>query len=570
MPHVVKLQINGVLHAVNLDSPNAHTIREDDEISLAITVDHPELTPEIYFEDAEPELTLSAEAAGLVWRIPTVRYFAECFGQSYVRIYVEGQTYQVFFDVRARKISALAAEKMIRYLARQHESLIRACFARSTTAVGSSGEGSADPESIIATAEEYVRALLNYQSEFMVTKRTRLVPTRRPMWKTFRNNFDIDPIDILGNLDAITPVANEGHLYLRGRHFSIGDISVSTLIETPNLHENKILLGGLYSIRARLRGLMDGLDTRASAPSPADGYESFDRLLLVLTSGGMMKRCQAVTDRVVELIRLFEDRLGITYDGELRPVMTPYARTSKVYRALYTILDTWYALGIPSLGATNFLLKLKSLSKIYELYALFHLVNHMLESNWGYVSLKSHPEHGDFIPQEVVMTKDGVKATVTYEPTILPLTAYKAQHNDLVDVAHRRPNGAFSYWKPDYVIRLEVPSGQTKYLILDAKYSTEGTVDKIHLPEVIQKYFFGLAGHDANRGAYTNDLIGAVVVLYPIGVTRRFIRYGRRTAIGAKDVPLPIFGAAGLSIEQDQIFGDVMNELLERVSVAIH
>lgn len=106
MPHIVHLQINGILHVVNLDSPNAHTIREDDEISLTITVDQPELTPEIYFEDAEPELTLSAEITGLVWRIPTVRYFAECFGQSYVHVYVEDRIYQIFFDVRARKIRA--------------------------------------------------------------------------------------------------------------------------------------------------------------------------------------------------------------------------------------------------------------------------------------------------------------------------------------------------------------------------------------------------------------------------------------------------------------------------------
>lgn len=569
MSHAVKLQINGVAHAIDLDSINTHTIREDDDISFLIVVDHPDTRPEIYFEDAEPELTLSAEATGLVWRIPSIKYFSECFGQSYVRIYVESQTYSIFFDVRARKVSALAAERMIRYLARQHESLIRACFSRSKIPFGSLGNGKSDPESIIGTAENYVNAILKHRSEFIATKRTRLIPTRQPLWKASRNSCDIDPVDILGNLDAISPTQLEGDLYLRGRHFSIGDVSVSTLVETPNVQENKILLGGMYSMRSMLLALVASLDSRGITTRVVDGYESFDRLLLVLTVGGMTKRCEELTERLEELIRLFEDKLGITYEGELRPVMTPYARTSKVYRTLYTILDSWYSLGLPSLGSTNFLLKLRSLSKIYELYCLFHLVNHMLNAGWDYVSLKTHPDHGDFIPQEIVMTKGEIRTTVTYEPIIHPLNAYRAQHWDLVDVAHTHPNRPFNYWNPDYVIRMESSSGLTKYIILDAKYSTEGIVQNRHLPDLVEKYFFGLAGFDSIRGIYTNDVIGAIAVIYPIGISQRFMRFGKRTTLGTKNVPLPIFGATGLSIDRSDAFENVVIELLERVSDAI-
>ena len=570
MTHAVTLQINGVSFPVSLDSLNSHTIREDDELSIVIAVDDPTSEASVFIEDAEPELTLSNESIGLVFRIPQKSYFAECFGQAYVRIYVESQSYAIFFNVRAKKVSVNAATKMIRYLASHHESIIRSCFSRSTLPVGSVAGALADPESIIAAAEGFISSLLNHRSELMATKRTRLVPTRQPLWKSSRNNCDIDPVDILNNLDAISPTSPEGDLFLRGRHFVLGDIDVSALKETTNVLENQVLLGGLYSIRGKLQGLLDGLDQRALAPAPSDGYESFERLLLTLTSAGMVKRCHEVIEQTIELTRLFESQLGVCYVGDIRPIMTPYARTSKVYRSLYSHLASWYELGAPSFGANHFLMKLKSLSKIYELYTLFHLIEQMLSTSWEGLQIKTHPDLGEYIPQEIILKRGDVVATVSYEPIIKPLNAYTAGHFDLVDVAHRNPNADRNYWNPDYVIRLDATNGNTKYLILDAKYSTESWVRSTHLPEVIDKYYWGMSVHNAAQHSYSNDPIAAILVIYPLGVNSAFIRHGRRTSVGNKPFPLPVIGATGLTIDAEHAFNRVMSEILETVHRALN
>lgn len=569
MTHAVTLQINEDVFPIALDALNSYIIREDDELSIGIAVSDPNVDVAIFLEDAEPELTLVSELDGLAYRIPLHRYFAECFGQSFVRVYVDGVSYSILFNVRAKKMSVIAASKMISYLASHHESIIRSCFSRSTIPVGSLEEPISDPESIIAAAENYTLALMIHRTELMSTRRTRLVPIRQPLWKSSHLNCDIDPVDILNNLDAISPTSPEGDLFLRGCHFSLGDIDVSALTESSNVLENQILLGGLYSIRGKIQHLLDGLDQRTLAPASSDGYESFDRLLLTLTSAGMVKRCYDVIDRINELTRLFEYRMGVLYAGDIRPVMTPYARTSKVYRALYGYLAIWYELGAPSFGANHFLMKLKSLSKIYELYSLFHLLEQMLASGWTGVQVKSHPDLGEFVPQEITLKRNDILATVIYEPVIRPLNAYIAGHFDLVDVVHRRPNVDYNYWSPDYVIRLDKINGSTKYLIFDAKYSTETIVRSIHLPDIIEKYYWGMSVYNANTNTYSNDPIAAVLVIYPLGVNTPFLRYRKRTSIGHDTFPLPVVGAAGLTIEVDHAFNKAISDVMEAVCIAL-
>lgn len=570
MAFSVALLINGSIFAVELNTENKYIIREDDELSITITLHNSSIKPLIFFEDAEPELSCVSDAAGFVYSIPTVRYFAECFGQTYIRVYIEELVYSIFFDVRAKKINAEQAAKMITYLATHHESLIKSCFSRSTLSVGSTEEGKSDPESIIAAAEGYVTGLLNHRTELMATKRTRLIPTRMPLWKANRINCDIDPLDILNNLDDISPTNIEGDLFLRGRHFTIGEIDVSALNETANVQENQILLGGLYSIRGKLQILLINLDRHSLTPASTDGYESFDRLLLSLTSFGMVKRCLDLMDKTAELIRLFESHLGVSYIGDIRPVMTPYARTSKVYRSLYTYLATWYALGMPSFGANHFLLKLKSLSKIYEIYSFFQLIEHMYNSGWEGIGIKMHPELGEFHPQEATLKRENILVKVTYEQVIRPFDRGRTQHLSLVDVQHRLSGAFYNYWKPDFVMRLDSDSGKTKYIILDAKYSTAYSVREYHLPEVINKYYWGMSVYNATLDVLTNEQIAGVLVIYPLGVSSSFLHYGKRKSIGSKNLPLPVIGATGLVIDQTESFGRVMEDVISSIIKTLH
>lgn len=564
MANYVSLTINGVTFPIGVDSSNYHTIREDDVLSFSISLSERGALPRVFIEDAEVEL--SSDISQTNFESAGNRFFSECFGQSYVRIYIENDLFQVFFDVRARKASAEQAALMIAYLAEHHESLIRSCFSRSTSPIGSRYEGSADPESIISASEKYVNSLLSLRTELLATKRERLIPTRQPIWKASLNKGDVDPVDILNNLDAISPTTPNGDLVLKGRHFTIGDIDVSILKASANVLENQILLGGLYSIRNKLLYLLNGFDQKELSPESTDGYESFDRLLLKITSSGMVIRCNVLIDQSAELIRFFEARIGVSYIGDIRPTMTPYARTSKVYRTLYTHLANWYALGSPSFGSRNLLIKLRSLSKIYELYSLFHLIDYMRNSSWDGYSFKSHPSLGEYIPSDITMVKDNLTATIYYEPIIHPFHK-NTEDNSLVDVEHKNYGHTYNYWNPDYVIRISNIKGKTKYIILDAKYSYESTVKETIIPRLVEKYYWGTSVYDMTNDYFSNNGIIGVIAVYPLNVRTSFLPFGKRTSIGSNRVPLPVMGGIGLAVNQPQPFINAMTKIFEIIEL---
>lgn len=567
------IQIND--ESREFDSKNSfnYPIKEVDELRISVYSDL-EDEPEIFFDDYQARIEQFSDEKGVGFKTPLSRYFAECFGRAVVRIYLQNVTVVIVFDVHAKKSSSEQARKMIKYLAAQHEQLIKVCFSRSSLPVGTVKEDFSDPEMIIFTAEKFIETLENLRSELLATKRERLVPTRQPLWRTNRLSYEIDPLDILTNLDSIIPSPYESDLFLKGRHYKLDNIDVSTLKQTADVVENQILLGGLYSIQIKIQMVMDGLEHKDASTSPFNGYESFDRLLLTFTSTAMLNRCEEIQATTTELIRLFERKMGVKHRGELRPIMTPYARTSRVYRSLYRELNDWYELGRPTFDGIHFLIKLRSLSKIYELFTLFHIVETFTSSDWLINDAKPHPEFDGYVPSEVVLQKAGLQITLFYDMKIYPWSQ-DTLDGELIDVCHTG-RGENSNWKPDFVLRLDSNNATTRYLILDAKYSTEYTVRNTHLPALVDKYYWGTSVYRKAQNYATNHPITSILAIYPLTSREKFIPYGIRTSnyegiafnragIDTQRIcPIPILGGVGLSVDDSEKFNQTISTIVEK------
>ena len=135
-------------------------------------------------------------------------------------------------------MNAEQATKMLMYLSSKHENIIKTCFSRSTAPAGFDKDslGLADPEQIVGAAESFVSKLISFRTELLTTKRTRLVPVKQSLWKAKSSNFDIDPVNIIENLDSISPTFGEGDVFLRGRNFDLGDMDVLTLRAVSYTH----------------------------------------------------------------------------------------------------------------------------------------------------------------------------------------------------------------------------------------------------------------------------------------------------------------------------------------------
>ncbi|MBK8325561.1 MAG: hypothetical protein IPL02_00180 [Moraxellaceae bacterium] len=169
-------------------------------------------------------------------------------------------------------------------------------------------------------------------------------------------------------------------------------------------------------------------------------YESIDGLLLRVTKGGMLLRADLLISRTEELIKYFKNDLGIVYRGELKPRITPYVRASRVYRILFEKIDKWYDLGQPSTRGSDYLVKLKSVSKIYEIFTWFKIIEYFNIPNVFNIYMKGLYSNNDnitsFLPRELDIESDSLRINLKYEPKIEPFKLEETKHLDLVDMKH--------------------------------------------------------------------------------------------------------------------------------------
>lgn len=568
MNDAIVVNINSESYVYDADSPQIFVIKETDYLSISVRAEVIlPMVPVVRFEDYETQFELVEESGESLYRTAFRTFLSECFGKVVVRLNLGDIVVPIIFDVLAKKTSAEQALRMITYLADVSPLLVKACLARSSTPLGNTAAEEIEPETLLTVAEGLISLLQSTQQELIANIRERLVPKRLPLRSTNKLTCEVDPVEVLSNLDALTPATGIGDVSLRGRNFDLGDIDVSAVQPTADVSENHVLLGGLYSMRRRLLALVSQLSGFSSDIQNAPiGYESFSRLLLSVTAEGMLTRCYSSLAAVEGFIDLFEKRIGVIYVGELVPVMTPFVRSTRVYRALFTQLAEWYSLGVPATGRIQFMLKMKSLSKIYELYTFYHIFGEFIANGWSISDSTPHPEYGEFMTKNVVFSKDEEKVSVQYEPIIEKFND-NTEDGDLIDVAHRH-TAEHPYWTPDFVLKLENGSSR-KYIILDAKYSNANSVRQYAIPSIYSKYYEGTAVFDATNGLASSTNIIAVIAVYALEWNNpNYISKWENQGIFSNLPRLPAIGAMGLMTDNDKLFRNCLNKILDLARIS--
>ncbi|MBF0123926.1 MAG: hypothetical protein HQL60_01160 [Magnetococcales bacterium] len=549
------------------DLNEAILVREDDNIQFLIVSDEEKKSKiTIEIEDYEVEIEQVADN-NFYFRTKEGQFFRESFGLSVVNIRCDCDdkfNIQIKFEVLARKFTAQRVESIIQYLNKQSENLWRVCLARSSLSVGTQDVGDSDPETLLDTAEKLVERLVESRLEIQNQLRQRLVPRKVPSWRARGLNTDVDPCDIVTNLDSLQSFFGDGDVVIRGRTYSVFGLDVTALEHTSDVYENNVLIGGIYSVRRRLTAFLDDIPKQFKSYRLAiydTEYESLPDLLARITTVGMERRARKILETANALIRFFENELGLVYHGELRPRITPYVRSTRIYRSIFEELHKWYNLGNPSFTGAGFLIKLRSLSKIYEFYCLFRLLEVLRE--YGLIIQKIKPIQGpyDQVPEQVELTNDNIKIILFYEPKIVPLSE-STKHLDLVDIYHTS-KGFGNYWMPDFVLRIESPF-DVVYGVLDAKYSRYRTVKEERVPDMFSKYFYDTAVYDAHQKILDSGRIFAVLALYPGSEQDAdcFFQW-RKYGIRAQVTRLPLLGGVKVLPEFQTGLRDVIGKFLE-------
>ena len=530
----VEIFVDGRLTAWSLESEiSTLTIKENQYISIKIfLVDTEEEfgAPTLYLEDHQiplnkDENTDKDKSQTISFSSSSKDIFRESFGLAFVRLFIGREEFAFPFEVFATKLTAIQVEGMLRYLTDRREHIIRICMSRTMRPAGMKDDGRSDPEMVVSSAENIINIILECQSELRQSLRSKLVPEKVPAWKVEQSGSLIDPIDIIFNLDSLRPGDGRQDVVLRGRTYSTSSIDVTALIKDFNVEENLVLIGGLYSIRRVISSLMDEINTvfkgrhitayekEYVAVTYENEHVSFDQMIMSFTAGAMYHRCESIVASTESLIKILENNFGLVFSGEMHPRITPYVRSSRLYRTIFEQYFHWYGLGSPSMDGNLFLIKLRSLSKIFELFVLFRLFDYLIERDWKVANFLLSEEFDKWTPDVMTFVKDRVQIILSYDLNISKFSS-RTKHMELVKLDHFEHPGA--YWRPDYTLRFqEESSGLVRYLILDAKYSTPHSVDQHRIKELYSKYYNHMAIFNAVNNSMARDELFGVFAIFP-------------------------------------------------------
>lgn len=501
------------------------------------------------------------------------KVFRESFGLAFLRLCVADEEFSLPFEVFATKVTAIQAERMIRYLTEKREHIIRVCLSRTMRPTGMN-EGWSDPEMVLSTAEKIINILLDCRGELRQQIRSKLVPAKVPAWKAEQSGSLIDPVDVIFNLDSLRPSDGRQDVVLRGRTYSTSAIDVTALVGNTNVEENAILIGGLYSIRRVITALMDeiGIAFKGRKIAAYDKeYVSLGEMLIKLTGGAMYERCERIIFSTENLIRMFENDFGIEFLGETHPKITPYVRSSKLYRNIFEKYADWYLLGRPSIDGELFLIKLRSLSKIFEFVVLFRLFDYMIGHGWKVADSLLSENFDKLIPDMISFEKGKTRIILSYEPNVFVFSG-RTQHMELIKLPHLEHTGR--RWSPDYTMRVEdMSSNLVRYLILDAKYSNPYWVENAHIKNLHDKYYEHMAVFDKTKNFISKSQIMAVFAIFPEAIDRvsktvnmRFPEFGLD---GRGPMMIPMLAGLPISLETDALMEKWLDKALSATMLSM-
>lgn len=507
---------------------SAINIADEDEVQIEITS-----LDSGFFHSKEIDVLLedykvpfSRSEDGMSIKTITNNLFRESFGYSNLRIFIDNEPAgDLIFNVSTNERKFTSIKNMMNYLLENNERMLDLCFSRTKYKSKNDGEFEASFDSVISLAERTIGNFKEKGSGLKAHLRHRLEMVKEDA--NGNNFFNINPYDIIDNLDKLHQGYSPDSIQLLGRVYSLDGVQRENHINSYDLEENKVLVGGLLSIKEVLLDILSSIEKQFDEltydkeyevikPYVRSGGYVIEDLYAQITTVGMERRINLLLEDVSELLYFFQKEINVTHQGFHAPRLTPFARRSRFYLAAYKDLNDWYSIGNPNIGVDNDLAKIKSTSKIYELFALYKIIDALHKDGWDVTSSVEHSLFKNFIPSQVGFKKEGSTLSVFYEKKINGFSA-ETKHNDLVALNKNNPRSQYNYYNPDFII-VKNQHNTASYFVLDAKYSSSYTLEKHGvLDSLYDKYFSNLAVYNESERTLDKSAIKCVNAIHPFG-----------------------------------------------------
>ena len=375
----LKVQVNG--EDISNISSSSINIMDFDEVQFFLEADN-NVDLDIYVEDYILPIQQQSESSLNYYSIKD-KIFRESFGYSTVRVYIANELkYELLFNILTKEDKFEQIKEMVVYLLKENNRVLDICLARTKLELDNFNELSPNLESVINLSEDIIQIFLSKKGNFSKILKKRLENSKEAM--SGSNHFNnIDPYEIFNNISDIFPSNDPESITIKGKKYSLENINRDILKDSYNLEENQILVGGLHSIKNTL------LDIKTTIPSQYvkevkltydqeySNLKNFQKnftiedLYLNITTDGLLKRIDSILISIDTILFELQKRLDINFLGYKYPKNTPFVKNSSFYKSIFNKLFEWYNLGEPNLGINKNLIKIRSISKIYELFCLY-------------------------------------------------------------------------------------------------------------------------------------------------------------------------------------------------------
>ncbi|WP_196892973.1 hypothetical protein [Aureivirga marina] len=427
------------------------------------------------------------------------RIFEDLFG--YVTLKFDQIKFN--FEVRIEKVKVPELEKILLYLWNQNSIVFDNFFSKSTlksklaTEINDFNYSS----KFVNIFEEYYsffkNKFYNFKSLPHSVIRSQNIVSDYETADISNNSIDW----LIHNLDELNIDYSykniENSIQIKNSYGIVEKILTEEKINDFNTYENQIILGSFDFVLIEIMKIKNTIKQQVSTNHYYEkDYFSINQFKVI-----PFLRLRDDLEKIESKLNLLKNRYKIIFVNTKHknsfPKLTSVFANKRHYTEAYQKIKQIRNINI-NLDGEFSLLNLKKISKLYEIYNTYVLINSFKEHKPITTNLENKTE--DNISQEIYFEFQNFKISLFYDISI---------GNQKNKIGLQRIKPAKKSYKPDHIIKLE-KNNETKFYILDSKYSTEPRIKSSHLPECINKYILDIGITDS-----PSKKIEELILIYP-------------------------------------------------------
>lgn len=298
-----------------------------------------------------------------------------------------------------------------------------------------------------------------------------------------------------------------------------------------DIYENRVILAFLRNMIDSVQSLQGYCCNLLSKIPNDEDYSSeyiYSSFFMFSETRKMIEdgktQLEKLSEKFTYLWGMYSDILRIPLDQHIVPPRpTAIFLSVPQYNRISVRIHQWFSFGIYNFSKEHFMLSFIKISALYESYLLakflcyFRDRGYSLESSRRcvYPVSKRWKYKNTSVRNTFVLKNDQKRITLYYQPVIFDtdqrsvngiglyrnnsISVYAGNEDDCRQGGH--------YYVPDFLIKIE-ENGDSRYMIVDAKFSDYSSVRRYYVKDLVFKYLFSISPIEEN------ELVCGLCIMY--------------------------------------------------------